>query len=102
MNAPPEKKAPRSAKPERKAARRSAAQYGSKPPLASDGEPTPTKALLSHAGDVWLFEVREGHHRISYVVERAERTWPFGLRFSAESKFLREVNKAKGGRENGE
>lgn len=101
MDEPPPKEAPRSAKPERETARRSEVDYGSRPRLASDGDPAPAKALLRHAKDVWLFEIREGHG-VAYTVERPGHTWPFGMLYSAESKFLREVSKtSKGGRENG-
>jgi hypothetical protein len=76
------------------------------------GEPAATKALLNHASGVFIFENRQGHRKVfytvergpdTYTVERGPDTWRFGLLFSAESKFLREVSKAsKGGRENGE
>jgi hypothetical protein len=77
-----------------KAARRSATKCHSRPPLASDGEPAPNKALLEHSNGVWLFEVWQ-NGRVEYVVERGEHCWKFGFLFSAHNKFEREA--AKGG-----
>jgi hypothetical protein len=95
---PPGKKAAWPARPDREAARRSTAEYSSKPPLSSDGEPAPNKALLEHINGIWLFEIREAHS-VSYVVEKGERVWQFSLLYSAQGKFAREVTKARGGRE---
>ena len=80
-----------------KAARRSGAEYHSRPALASAGLPAPNKALLRHVEDVWLFEIREGNRASYYTVERGDYVWPFSMFYTAQSKFEREV--AKGGRE---
>ena len=97
MRPPPsEEKAPRPAKSRREADKSSIEPYGSRPPLASAGEPAPSKALIANDQGVWLFAVRTGHH-VEYSVELADHVWRFTLLYSAESKFLREVNKASNG-----
>src|ERR1700747_981201 len=97
---PPETGAPRPVRPRRKTDDDLKPVYGNKPRLASSGEQAPTKALLKHVGDVWLFEIREAG-RVSYAVEQAEHVWKFTLLYSAQNKFAREVNKVQGGSENG-
>jgi hypothetical protein len=52
----------------------------------------PVKKLLAYQDPVWLFEVREGG-RVSYVVERKDLWWRFGLLFPARAKFDRQVQK---------
>jgi hypothetical protein len=52
----------------------------------------PVKKLLAHQDPVWLFEVREGG-RVSYIVERKELWWRYGLFLQAQAKFDRQVQK---------
>jgi hypothetical protein len=66
--------------------------YSNKPPLRSYGVPTATKSLLAHVAGCWLFRVTEGDH-VSYAVECGDRTWPFALLSSAETKFISVVNR---------
>jgi hypothetical protein len=63
------------------------------PKLDFEGHPAPTKRLLAHTNGVWLFEVSEAGLTY-YTVERAERTWEFSQLTSAETQFIRVVNRS--------
>lgn len=58
----------------------------------------PVRRLLERRGEVLLYEVLIANRSV-FVVENSRDSWRFSLLYSAESKFLREVNKASTGRE---
>ena len=63
------------------------------PILESDGCPPPIKRLLCQAGATYLFEVRE-FDRTYFTVEWSQSVCEYTLLGSAESKFIRVVNRS--------